>query len=224
MLVKGYRGRFGRFWISFFGATLYREKNVYKAAKTAAALDSLFPRRAVPVDFRNPVLAAFTNAVWHCSSAAEVAVKLNEVEIQVATPAQKSSAELLGALGELMERHPTALLDSSRLPAPKHKMKAVIKDVWKREPRLRDQLTHAYMHLSHFQDGIGDTVLDCELPAVKVGADGAPDLEAVRQRAIEMSGPKGENLRQWTMWSKVSISEMEILLQEWRAFESQASV
>jgi len=103
-------------------------------------------------------------------------------------------------------------------------MKAVIKDVWKREPRLRDQLTHAYMHLSHFQDGIGDTVLDCELPGVKVGADGAPDLEAARQRAIEMSGPKGENLRQWTMWSKVSISEMEILLQEWRAFESQASV
>jgi hypothetical protein len=78
------------------------------------------------------------------------------------------------------------------------------------------------MHLSQFQDGIGDAVLDCKLPAIKVGADGTPDLEAVRQQAIDMTGPKGENFRQWTMWSKVSISEMEILLQEWRAFENQA--
>jgi len=121
-----------------------------------------------------------------------------------------------------MEGYPTALLDSSRLPAPKHKMKAVIKDVWKREPSLRDQLILAYLHLSHFQDGIGNLVLDCKIPAIKLGADGAPDLQALRQQAIEMAGPKGENLRQWTIWSKVSGSEMEILVQEWRAFESQA--
>lgn len=222
VLVKGYRGRFGRFMISFFGATLYRERNVYNAANTAAALDALFPQRAVPVAFRNPVLAAFTNAVWHCSSAAEVAVKLNEAGIPVAIPTEKSSAQLLGALGELMERYPTALLDSSRLPAPKHKMKAVIKDVWKREPSLRGQLTHAYMYLRNFQDGIGDVVLDCKIPAIKVGADGAPDLEAMRQQAKEIAGPMGENLRQWIMWSKVSIAEMEILSQEWGAFESQA--
>src|SRR5271167_4819206 len=37
-----------------------------------------------------------------------------------------SSAALLGTLGELMERHPTALMGTSRLPAPKQAMKAVI--------------------------------------------------------------------------------------------------
>lgn len=61
VLVKSHRGRLG---ISFFGAILYRD-NVYKAANTAVALDALFPQRAVPVAFRNPVLAAFANAVWH---------------------------------------------------------------------------------------------------------------------------------------------------------------
>jgi hypothetical protein len=133
-----------------------------------------------------------------------------------------SSAELLGKLGELMERYPTALLDTSRLPAPKQKMKAVIKEVWLREPALRGQLTHAYMHLSQFQDGIGDAVLDCVLPRDTVTTATAKDLDALRQQAIEMTGPKGENFRQWIMWSKVSISEMEILLQEWRTFEREA--
>jgi hypothetical protein len=78
VLVKGYRGRFGRLWISFFGSILCREKNIYEVAKTAAALDSLFPKRALPVAFQNPVLTAFANAVWHCSSAAEIASTLNE--------------------------------------------------------------------------------------------------------------------------------------------------
>lgn len=134
-----------------------------------------------------------------------------------------SSAELLGKLGELMERYPTALLDTSRLPAPKQKMKAVIKEVWHRKPALRGQLTHAYIHLSQFQDGIGDAVLDCALPRDAVAVAAAKDLNAVRQQAIEMTGPKGENFRQWLMWSKVSISEMEILLQEWKIFEREAS-
>jgi hypothetical protein len=137
-----------------------------------------------------------------------------------AIPIEKSSAELVGALGELMEQYPTAFLDSSRLPAPKKKMKTAIMDVWKRERSLRGQLTHAYMYLSHFQDGIGDVVLDCKIPAVRVGADGAPDPDSLRQQAREIVG--SENLQKWIMWSKVSIAEAEILSQEWRAFESQA--
>jgi hypothetical protein len=139
------------------------------------------------------------------------------------TAAPPSSAALLGALGELMEQHPTALMDTSRLLAPKQRMKAVIKEAWQKEPGLRPQLAQAYLYLSHFQDGIGDVVLDSKFPATKTGADGAPDLEAVRQQAIELTGPKGENFRQWIEWSKLSLSEMETLSQEWRAFESQAS-
>jgi hypothetical protein len=137
-----------------------------------------------------------------------------------AQSASKTPVGLLGALGELMERYPTALLDSSRLPAPKQVLKTVIKNAWKREPSLRNQLECAYVHLSHFQDGIGDAVLDCNLPDVERGPDAAPDLQALQQQAIDMAGHKGENFRQWAMWSKVSLSEMEILLQEWQAFEN----
>ncbi|HVH76531.1 MAG TPA: hypothetical protein VM755_16565 [Stellaceae bacterium] len=133
-----------------------------------------------------------------------------------------SPAALLGALAEIMERHPTGLMGTSRLPAPKQIMKAVIKEVWPQEPGLRPQLMQAYLHLSSFQDGIGDAVLDPKLPDIKRRADGTPDLEAVRQQAIELNGPKGENFRQWIRWSKVSLAEMEILSEEWRAFEDQA--
>lgn len=120
-----------------------------------------------------------------------------------------------------MERHPTAFMGTSRLPAPKQTMKAVIKEVWRREPRLRPHLMQAFLHLSSFQDGIGDAVFDCELPDIKRRGDDTPDLDAVRQEAIDLTGPKGENFRQWIRWSKVSLAEMEILSEEWRTFEDQ---
>jgi hypothetical protein len=73
VLVKAYPGRF-----SFFGSILYNEKNVYLAGKTAAALSILFPERRTTVIFKNPVLAAFANAICQCSTASEVATTLNE--------------------------------------------------------------------------------------------------------------------------------------------------
>jgi hypothetical protein len=133
------------------------------------------------------------------------------------------AADLIGKLGELMETYPTALMDSSRLPASKQTMKTAIKEVWRREPALRRQLGHAYLHLSHFQDGIGGEVLDCKLPGDVVAAAASNDLEVVRQHAADLTGPKGENFRQWIAWSKVSTSEMEILIQEWQAFENQVN-
>jgi len=69
--------------ITFFGPTLYNEKNVYLAAKTAEALDLLYPEYRVPVTFRNAVLSAFINAIWHCSTASQVATTLNEAIINV---------------------------------------------------------------------------------------------------------------------------------------------
>jgi hypothetical protein len=216
--VKGYPGRFGRFWIGFFGSILYEEKNAYKVAEMVATLDSLFSERVLPVTFRNPALAAFTKAVWHCSSTAEVIWKLNEAATPAVAPPPQSSAELLGAFCELMERHPTCLLDTSRLPASKQKMKAVIREVWQREPKLRDLLAHMYLYLSHFLDGIGDIVLDRKLPISEVAAPTGHDLEALKREAIEMPGPRSENVRQRLMWEKVSLSEMEILNQEWARF------
>jgi hypothetical protein len=72
-LVKGYRGLF-----SFFGSKLFEEKNVYLAARIAGVLDLFYPINSMPGAFKNPVLSNFANAVWHCSTAAEVAVTLGK--------------------------------------------------------------------------------------------------------------------------------------------------
>jgi hypothetical protein len=216
--VRGSEGRSGRFWIGFFGSILYEERNAYKIAQVVSTLNSLFSERMLPIKFRNPALAAFANAVWHCSSAAEVVWKLNEAAAPAVALPAKSSAELLGALCELMERHPTSVLDASRLPESKQKMKAVMREVWQREPKLRDLLAQMYLYLSHFQDGIGDLVLDCKLPSSLAVAAAAHDLEALKQEPIEMTGPRGEDFLQRLMWEKVSLSEMEILNREWAEF------
>ena len=215
--VKAYQGRFGRCWIGFFGSILYEEKNAYKIAQMVATLNSLFSERLLPVMFRNPALAAFTNAVWHCSSAAEIIWKLNEAATPAVVPPPKSSAELLGAFCELMEQHPTSQFDISRLPASKQKMKGVIREVWQREPKLRDLLGHMYLYLSHFQDGIGDA-LDSTLPSSADGVADPHDLDALQQGPLEMTRPTGEHFRQRRLWEKASLSEMEILKQEWAKF------
>jgi hypothetical protein len=65
--------------------------------------------------------------------------------------------------------------------------------VWREQPKMRAALTQAYLHLSQFQDGIGDAVvLDCKLPE--------------QMSPAELLGPQGGKLRQWTVWSKVSLA------------------
>lgn len=65
--------------LGLFGPTLYEEKVVYKSAQTAHALSYLFPDSLLPdTGFNDPVLRAFTNAILHCSSCAEVSITLNE--------------------------------------------------------------------------------------------------------------------------------------------------
>jgi hypothetical protein len=63
---------------NFLGPKLYNESVVYKNAEAARALSLAFPDEIPSLNFRNPVLAAFANAIWHCSSAAEVSIILNE--------------------------------------------------------------------------------------------------------------------------------------------------
>jgi len=170
----------------------------------------------LPVTFRNPALAAFTNAVWHCSCAAEVIWKLNEVATPAAAPPQ-SPAELLGRYCELIERHPTSVLDSSRLPASKQKMKVAIKQMWQREPKLRDLLAQMYVYLSHFEDGIGDTEHGCKLPISEVPlAAAVHNLEGRGEKAKEIAGTRGKDSR-WAT-SEKALSEKEILTQEWATF------
>jgi hypothetical protein len=61
------------------GQKLYYEDNLYKNAGTAMTLRVTYPERAPELQhFKNPVLAAFSNAVWHCATAARVCIVINE--------------------------------------------------------------------------------------------------------------------------------------------------
>jgi hypothetical protein len=71
--VRVKKSRFG-----FLGPTLFEERDVYQAARTGMALAELFPDFKLPVTIKNPVLSAFANAAWHCSSAAAVSVTLGK--------------------------------------------------------------------------------------------------------------------------------------------------
>jgi hypothetical protein len=64
-------------WSNFFGPKLYSESDVYKNARVAEALSEQFPKQAEPLRFNNPILSVFSNAIWHCSSSANVCIVLN---------------------------------------------------------------------------------------------------------------------------------------------------
>lgn len=64
--------------VGLFGAKLYKEKNIYRASKTAQALQELYADDLTPAEIWNPVLKSFVNAVLHCSTLAEVTTVLNE--------------------------------------------------------------------------------------------------------------------------------------------------
>jgi hypothetical protein len=79
VLVRSYKKGFLSGIVgSFLGPVLYNEKKVYLVAETAASLSSMFPQQNHYLNFKNPVLRAFSIAVWNCATAAEVAVVLNE--------------------------------------------------------------------------------------------------------------------------------------------------
>lgn len=79
VLVRTYRpGFINRVIGSLWGATLFNETNLYKCAMTARVLMEQIPENIPALNFKNPVLSAFAHVVWSCSSAGEVAVRLND--------------------------------------------------------------------------------------------------------------------------------------------------
>ena len=78
VLVRSHKkGWLNSIFGSFLGPILYSEGNAYQSAKTAAALELKYPQ-VQTLEFSNAVLSVFASAIWHCSSAAEVATVLNE--------------------------------------------------------------------------------------------------------------------------------------------------
>jgi hypothetical protein len=80
--------------------------------------------------------------------------------------ATELARDAVAKLSELMERHPLAILDVSRLPLPKAEMKTALKLMWQIAPneQLRNQMEVAYIHLASFQDGVGDVPLEPIVP------------------------------------------------------------
>ena len=79
VLIRSYqKGFFGSLFGVIFRSDALQRKKVCRAAKTAASLAAAYPDQTRAFKFRNPVLQAFANAVWHCSSASEVAYVCNE--------------------------------------------------------------------------------------------------------------------------------------------------
>jgi len=132
VLVRSHQAHFfARVFGGFFGPILYNERNVYMAENVAMWLNSLFPERNPSLIFRNPLLTAFAHAVWHCSSAAEVSIVLNEANKEVALATEQPSGhqatrpsreDILGDYAAFMEHntsHPTTIEDVSVLPHSK---------------------------------------------------------------------------------------------------------
>ena len=90
------------------------------------------------------------------------------LEIRLAGRPTKAVPEgSIEAFGVLMERYPTAILDTSKLPLPKADMRRVFMDTWlaQTDDKMRTFLEIAYIHLSQFQDGVGDSPIDCKVPS-----------------------------------------------------------
>jgi hypothetical protein len=200
---------------NFTGAKLYNETNVYKNAQTARALSMKYPEQAPELQFTNPVLGAFSNAIWQCGSAAEVCTVLNEAAAKIPeaaqsqpkrspemTPAPKTVDEVISAYGALIEKHPAAIMDVAMLPAPKKQMKVLLKALYAKATttELQNHIEVVFTLLSQFQEGVGPTPID----AVTFG-DKPTQADIAK-------------LDKWSVWHKLSIAEAEALLGEWKRF------
>jgi hypothetical protein len=74
------------------GQILYRREGPYENAGTAMVLRVEYPDQAAELNFKNPVLAAFSNAVWHCSTAAKVCIVLNEAASKASADPENTAA------------------------------------------------------------------------------------------------------------------------------------
>ena len=89
--------------IGVSGAKLYEEQNIYEAALTAQALDSLYPEKLTPPKMWNPVLVSFVNAILHCHHLAEVTRVLNEAVALESNDHSPYAVEAPGTEGERLQ-------------------------------------------------------------------------------------------------------------------------
>ena len=112
------------------------------------------------------------------------------------------------AFGVLMERYPTSILDTSKLPLPKADMRRVFMDEWlaRTDEKTRTFLEIAYVHLSQFQDGVGDNPIDCKIPS---------DADPKKKMAV---------LEPYMRFSSAVAEEAESLRAEFEEFKRRKSL
>ena len=118
----------------------------------------------------------------------------------------KTVGDVFEAYGALLERYPTAILDSSMLPMSKTKMKVMLKAQYAKALSLGmgNQFEVGFMFLSKFQDGVGPAPIDCTL------SDGDPLANMNADQA---------KLDKWLSWERLSLVESEVLMAEWKRFK-----
>jgi hypothetical protein len=126
------KSRFG-----IFGPTLYKEKVAYRAALTAQAMSFRFRDSLLPSKFgRNPVLRAFTNAILHCATCAEVSATLKAATAN-AEQQEAGDKKMISDFAALMatEKLQAALiLDVTMLQYPKEAILRAFEREIVREP------------------------------------------------------------------------------------------
>jgi hypothetical protein len=161
---------------NWLGPTLYNEKVVFKNARTAEALSIRFPEVTPSLCFNNPVLTAFANAIWHCSSAAEVSIVLNDAlartEVWPADTEQPSALStrpsretIISDYGQFMEHNPplpTRIEDVSVLPHPKEMiLDALLMEIGRGHPtHINEMMKVGATSLAQYQPGVGKEPID----------------------------------------------------------------
>lgn len=83
---------------SLFGPILFKEKDLNKVAGTAIMLALQYPNRAPSLpEFKNPVLANYTNAIWNCATAAEVTTVFSQAAYKASVEDVIEAAAMLAA-------------------------------------------------------------------------------------------------------------------------------
>lgn len=205
--------------LGILGAKLYEQGNVYGAGQDAARLAETFPDVA-PKGMTNLVLRAFTSAVLHCHSLAEVTRVLNEKpQSQASNRSGPSSAQIISDFAQLLTEEilteetpsPLTFYDVSRLPHPKN----TIRDVLLAELRAtvdknrRNALEVCLITLPCYQSGVGEKPL---APLPNLPKIPGRTVEEIRETASKIATwARSEERTRWDKFNSLADKEREEL-------------
>lgn len=155
--------------LGLMGAKLYIETNVYRAAKTAKALDEQINEYVTPSKMTNPVLRAFTQVALECKSAAQLSVRLNRALEDEGTGGlipdenrkmAKIREQIILEYGNYIEKHPPVgieIRDVLELPYPKEEiLDAITLEIVRQDSdQMVDAMKACAIMLSDFQEDVG---------------------------------------------------------------------